>query len=460
MPGPATILIVDDEPNNVDYLEQELAGFGYTTVSASNGAEALAIVAATPPALILLDVMMPVMNGFKTCSILKAADETRFIPVIIMTALDAVEDRVSGIKAGADDFLTKPVDERELLARIETSLRLKEAMDRKVEGLRRLRDHFAKFVPSAVRDLVAQNPEAPDFAKQERDASILFLDITGYARLSELLPPSTLNELIERYFSAFLDEVTERGGSVNETMGDGFMAIFQQPNPMQNAAAATETALGVFAATERINRDSKEQPIEVHIGISSGKALVGSTQFHGRHGTRWVFSASGRHVNVAARLASIAQSGQIFVSSATRYRLGDHYIVESEGTRKLKNIEEEVETFRVVRRVLTTHRRLRYARPERARPYSTGCTPGNQFRNGLLRTVASAAGIKPILLPVPFAAWQALARIAEMFPSPPITRNQVELMQIDSTSSPDMPGIGEIWNLPRSIEEILQDILI
>jgi class 3 adenylate cyclase len=351
MPGPATILIVDDEPNNIDYLEQELAGFGYATVSASNGAEALAIVAATPPALILLDVMMPVMDGFKTCSILKAADETRFIPVIIMTALDAVEDRVSGIKAGADDFLTKPVDERELLARIETSLRLKEAMDRKVEGLRRLRDHFAKFVPSAVRDLVAQNPEAPDFAKQERDASILFLDITGYARLSELLPPSTLNELIEKYFSAFLDEVTERGGSVNETMGDGFMAIFQQPNPVQNAAAATETALGVFAATERINRDSKEQPIEVHIGISSGKALVGSTQFHGRHGTRWVFSASGRPVNVAARLAGIAQPGQIFVSSATRYRLGDHYIVESEGTRKLKNIEEQVETFRVVRRV-------------------------------------------------------------------------------------------------------------
>ena len=132
MAGPATILIVDDEPKNVDYLEQELEGFGYSTVSASNGAEALAIVETTPPALILLDVMMPVMDGFKTCSILKASDETRFIPVIIMTALDAVEDRVKGIKAGADDFLTKPVDERELIARIETSLRLKEAMDRKV----------------------------------------------------------------------------------------------------------------------------------------------------------------------------------------------------------------------------------------------------------------------------------------------------------------------------------------
>jgi two-component system cell cycle response regulator len=91
MAGPATILIVDDEPKNIDYLEQELEGFGYSTVSASNGAEALTIVQTNAPSLILLDVMMPVMDGFETCSILKASDETRFIPVIIMTALDAVE---------------------------------------------------------------------------------------------------------------------------------------------------------------------------------------------------------------------------------------------------------------------------------------------------------------------------------------------------------------------------------
>lgn len=302
-----TILIVDDEPKNVDYLEQELEGFGYSTLSASNGAEALAIVEATPPDLILLDVMMPVMDGFKTCSTLKSAEDTRFIPVIIMTALDAVEDRVKGIKAGADDFLTKPVDERELLARIETSLKLKEAMDRKIGGLRRLGDHLAKFVPSAVRDIVARNPDFPDFAKQERDASILFLDITGYARLSELLPASTLNDLIERYFSAFLDEVAEKGGHVNETMGDGFMAVFQQPDPAENAIAATEAALRLIAAANCLNRESKEQPIEVHIGISSGPSLIGSTQFQGRHGLRWVFSASGRQVNIAARLADIAE---------------------------------------------------------------------------------------------------------------------------------------------------------
>jgi len=291
------------------------------------------------------------MDGFKTCSILKASDETRFIPVIIMTALDAVEDRVKGIKAGADDFLTKPVDERELLARIETSLRLKEAMDRKVSSLQRLSDHFAKFAPSAVRDLVAQNPEKPDFAKQERDASILFLDISGYSHLAELLPLSTLSELVERYFSAFLDEVAERGGDVNETMGDGFMAVFQQQDLTKNAVAAAETALGLLTATARLNQESKEQAIEVHIGISSGATLVGSTQFHGRRGTRWVFSASGQQVNVAARLAGVAQSGQILLSSGTKERLWGKYFIESVGAQKLKNIAEEIEAFQLIRRV-------------------------------------------------------------------------------------------------------------
>jgi DNA-binding response OmpR family regulator len=142
----AKILIVDDEPFNVDYLEQELADLGYKTVSASNGQEALEKVASEPPDLILLDVMMPVMDGFTVCRILKDHDDTRLIPIVIMTALDAREDRLKGIKAGAEDFLTKPVHEDELLARIETALKLKRTVDRKVGELRELKEHFARFV--------------------------------------------------------------------------------------------------------------------------------------------------------------------------------------------------------------------------------------------------------------------------------------------------------------------------
>jgi putative two-component system response regulator len=137
---PSKILIVDDEPFNIDYLEQELEDLGYATVSARNGREALEKVAAEAPDLILLDVMMPLMDGFTVCRILKENDETRLIPIVIMTALDGIDERIKGIEAGADDFLIKPVNQRELLARIQTALRLKHTVDRKVHALRQAKD--------------------------------------------------------------------------------------------------------------------------------------------------------------------------------------------------------------------------------------------------------------------------------------------------------------------------------
>jgi DNA-binding response OmpR family regulator len=145
-PRRSTILIVDDEPFNVDYLEQELADLGYATSSATNGQEALAKVAADAPDLILLDVMMPVMDGFTVCRRLKEQDETRLIPIVIMTALDAKADRITGIQAGADDFLTKPVDEAELVARIETALKLKHTVDRRLGEFSTLKDQVAQLV--------------------------------------------------------------------------------------------------------------------------------------------------------------------------------------------------------------------------------------------------------------------------------------------------------------------------
>ena len=128
----------------MDYLEQELEDRGYETITATNGQEAPKSPRSSD--LILLDVMMPVMDGFTVCRILKDHEETRLIPIIIMTALDAVADRIQGIKAGADDFLTKPVHEEELFARIATALKLKHTVDRRIGELRALKEHFAKFV--------------------------------------------------------------------------------------------------------------------------------------------------------------------------------------------------------------------------------------------------------------------------------------------------------------------------
>ena len=345
---PSKILIVDDEPFNVDYLEQELEDLGYVTESARNGREALEKVAVEAPDLILLDVMMPIMDGLTTCRILKEDDETRLIPIVIMTAMDGFDARIKGIEAGADDFLIKPVNQRELLARIQTALRLKHAIDGKLSELRRAKDHFAKFVPEAVQRLVAANPEAPKLAKHACDVSVLFLDITGYARLCEQLPLEVLNRLVERYFSTFLDRIHEAGGDINETAGDGFMAIFQAGDVHAHTVTAVETALALLGATEALNRTNSASPLAIHMGLNSGLALVGSTRFEGTQGARWTFTASGPVTNLAARLAATAQAGQLLVGPETVRRLGNRYHVERLGCEHLKNLAKAVDIYHVL----------------------------------------------------------------------------------------------------------------
>jgi len=179
MAQPFKILIVNDEPDIVRYLEHVLHRLGYETVTAGDGAQAIERAAADPPDLILLEVMMPVMDGFAVCRRLREREATRLIPVIVMTALTGIENRVKLLEHGADDVLTKPVDERELVARVQGALARKRELDHRLGDLARVRDHFAKFVPEAVRRLVLANPDAPGLYKHERDVTVLFVDISG-----------------------------------------------------------------------------------------------------------------------------------------------------------------------------------------------------------------------------------------------------------------------------------------
>ncbi|MGH7316217.1 MAG: response regulator transcription factor, partial [Candidatus Rokuibacteriota bacterium] len=153
------VLVVDDEPDIVLYLEHVLRRLGYETASAGNGAEALEKAAADPPDLVLLDVMMPVVDGFAVCRALREREATRLVPVVVMTALQGVDNRVKLLEHGADEVLTKPVDERELVARVQSALARKGEMDQRLGDVTRVRDHFAKFVPDAVKRLVAANPD-------------------------------------------------------------------------------------------------------------------------------------------------------------------------------------------------------------------------------------------------------------------------------------------------------------
>ena len=348
----AKILVVDDETKNVKLLEALLLPRGYAVVKAYDGEEALRQVQQEHPDLILLDIMMPLLDGFEVCKRLKDSEETRLIPVIIMTALGQVEDRIRGIEAGADDFLTKPVHRDELMARIRTSLRLKQTIERKVSALQGVQEYLTKFVPQSVKRLIEENPTAPELKKREQDVSVLFLDISGYSRLSEQLPPEALNALIEQYFSAFLDRLHEVGGDINETAGDGFMAIFQDVDRHLHAIKAMDTALAFLTAAEMLNQENNGHPLAIHMGLNSGPALVGATRFEGLRGTRWTFTASGPVTNLAARLAGVAQAGQIIVGPETVRRLGDRYRLASLGHEHLKNIAEPIEIYQVLGRAV------------------------------------------------------------------------------------------------------------
>ena len=231
---------------------------------------------------------------------------------------------------------------------MQTALRLKHTVEGKLHELRRTKDHFAKFVPEAVKRLVAANPEAPELAKHAQDVSILFLDITGYTRLCEQLPLEVLNRLVERYFSTFLDRIHEAGGDINETAGDGFMAIFQAADVPAHPVTAVETALALLGATEALNRTNSTPPLAIHMGLNSGLALVGSTRFEGAQGTRCTFTASGPVANLAARLAATAKAGQLLVGPETVRRLGQRYHVEQFGREHLKNLAQAVDIYRVL----------------------------------------------------------------------------------------------------------------
>lgn len=217
------------------------------------------------------------------------------------------------------------------------------AMGREIDALRRMNDHLLKFVPEIVKRHVLAQPETPDLAMRECDVSVLFLDMSGYARLSQQMSLRALNTLVERYFSRFLDCVYEADGDVNEIAGDGFMTIFQDPDPLRHPLKAVRASVAMLAATEALNREGCEPALAVHMGLNSGLALVGLTCFTGQHGARCTFTARGAMTNLAARLANLAAPGQILLGPETVRRLGSRYPVQKLGCERLKNVAEPID---------------------------------------------------------------------------------------------------------------------
>ena len=374
----ATVLIVDDEPTNVNMLMQELEEEGYNLLTAYDGEEALIMVQEHQPDLILLDVMMPKVDGFTVCRILKGSGKTVLIPVILLTALHAHEDRVRGIEAGADDFISKPFDRDELLAKIRSLLRQKRYRDeqekglkeqlqgtmkdleqtrleltraeKRIEMLERAKDQLSKFVPASVRKMVEEDPETYRLQKVEADATVLFLDIGGYSRMFESLNDEKVNFLVEKYFSEFLDDVRKGNGKINETSGDGLMIIFKEKDREEHARTAVSTAIAIHYKTLKVNADlrGKFEPTVVNMGINSGKVFLGATRFEGMSSARWTFTASGLTTVLAARIAGLATEGEVLLGPETVNRLKEGFLIQPFGEHHLKNISNPVPVYRLV----------------------------------------------------------------------------------------------------------------
>lgn len=343
------VLVVDDNENNREIVSRLLEREGYEVSTAENGALALERIKSQPPDLVLLDVMMPVMDGIEACKRMKDDPDSRLIPVVIMTALGQVDDRVRAIQAGADDFLTKPVNRGELLARIQTSLRLKQTVDTKLDRLKGAQEFLARFVPQSVIRQLEENPEAPELEKTDQDMSSLFVDVTGYTKLSESMRQTT-DFMVEKYFSRYLDCIHAHGGDLTETSGDGLMIVFPGDDPREHAINAVKAALEILQKTDELNEQLKGifDPISVHMGINSGIAAIGPTKYEGASGVRWTYTALGPVINLAARIAGVAEGGMICMGPETARRVEAQFACKEIGKQQLKNVKREVMIYRVV----------------------------------------------------------------------------------------------------------------
>lgn len=220
----------------------------------------------------------------------------------------------------------------------------------KVDLLETIQSHLSKFVPQSVRRLIDANPNAPALAQREQEISVLFIDIAGYTKMSEALSEAKVNDLIERYFSSFLDDILKNHGDISETSGDGLMIIFSEPDPDRHTLQVLRTALGIRDKTHQINLEFQREyePVVVNMGINCGVALIGAVKLEGMRGTRWTYTANGPVINLAARLGAFATEGEVLVTEKIARRVWDQFTLEDMGPQHFKNIGEPVRVYRVL----------------------------------------------------------------------------------------------------------------
>ena len=341
----STILVVDDTAQNVKLLADVLTAKGYRAVTAASGAQALAAIEREHPDLVLLDVVMPEMSGYEVCRKIRDNPATAMLPVVMVTALDPTQERVKGIEAGADDFLTKPINQPELLARVRSLLRIKVLHD-ELSELNRSLEHRVQeqvtqlerlgrlkrfFSPQLAELIVAGGAEDP-LKSHRRDITVVFLDLRGFTAFAETAEPEEVMGVLREYHAEMGRLILAHEGTLERFAGDGIMVFFNDPVPVPNPG-------------ERAIRMTLAMRESFGVGIAQGYATIGAIGFEGRVD----YGAIGTVTNLAARLCGEARPGQILVSQRLLTTVEALVEAEAVGELSLKGFVRPVTAFNVLR---------------------------------------------------------------------------------------------------------------
>ena len=333
MSKPPRILVVDDLPQNIRLLEAMLGARGHDVVAASSGADAVALARKGDIDLVLLDIVMPEMDGYEVCRTLRAGDATRFLPIVMVTASGA-EEKLAAIEAGADDFVTKPFDQAELLARVHSLVRVKryhdtieaqaaelaafnqqleERVREQVDQLERL-GRLRRFLSPQLADLVVSSGDDSFLESHRREITVVFCDLRGFTAFAETVEPEDVLHVLGEYHAALGDLVHRFEGTLERFTGDGLMVFFNDPLPCPDAPErAVRMAVAMRGRVSQLAEGWSRMGYDLHlgIGIAQGHATLGRIGFEGRSD----YAAIGSVTNLAARLCEQAAPGQILISA-------------------------------------------------------------------------------------------------------------------------------------------------
>jgi CheY-like chemotaxis protein/class 3 adenylate cyclase len=341
----ARILVVDDTPTNVRLLDALLTPRGYTVVAVESGAEALSLLEEEHPDLILLDILMPGMDGYEVCRRVRANPVTAHLPVIMITASET-RQKVKALEAGADDFVVKPFDKAELLARVGSLLRVKQYHDivqsqaaalaewnatlearvaEQVGQLERL-GRLRRFLSPQLADLIESSADETVLQSHRREVAVVFCDLRGSTAFSEATEPEDFMAALGEFHQATGQLVNDFDATVGHFAGDGFMVFFNDPLPCDKPAErAVRLAVAMREAMAEIRERWSRFGHEVGfgVGIAFGFATLGQVGFRARSD----YTAIGRVVALASRLCDEAADGEILVSPQVAAAVED--LVES-----------------------------------------------------------------------------------------------------------------------------------